>query len=256
MTKHYLLAALSICGTIVLTSGCGGSGSSPNLPPEIRFEVSPAAGAQPPFQFQIEPCNPAMPQQPCGLVADGVLHDDIAGTTFTATAPVSFILENAQPPYSGTFRQVGGTAVMVHLLQQGTGNETSLTTSGDGTTVTVSILGQAMPVATPNPEVRFDVCAESSAPSPCFVTEASGSAGQEFRGSIGDPFITYLIGRSTSTNPMVNTPAVFYFEDARDTVNAGFTGVNSAHLFVRMFINGQLRASEAGTDDLTFRQDL
>ncbi len=55
---------------------------------------------------------------------------------------------------------------------------------------------------------------------------------------------------------MVNTPAVFYFEDARDTVNAGFTGVNSAHLFVRMFINGQLRASEAGTDDLTFRQDL
>lgn len=64
MTTRLALAATVMCGIAVVTTGCGESGSSPVLFAEVRFEVTPAQGAQAPFQFEVQQ-----------LVAGGVVHD-------------------------------------------------------------------------------------------------------------------------------------------------------------------------------------
>ncbi len=249
MTRRFLLATASACGLVILgAAGCGTSGSEPPLFPEVRFEVSPVQGAQPPFQFIAERFD-----------IGGVEHTDLAGTTLTATGIFRFIFENAAPSYCGRFKQVGATAVTVHLLQEG-GPEVAPSTSGDGTEVTACILGSPTPMPTaPNPEVRFDVCAQSV---PGVVCAAAGPEGPgkfdvPFSGVIGDPFVTYLLGTASSTaNAPVSTPVIYYFEGASQSVNAVFTGFNQATIQVQLLINGQLSQNVAGNGNLTIQQDL
>lgn len=283
MTWRVLLTAMCEWGLVIFTiTGCGTSGSEPVLYPEVRFEVSPAQGGQPPFRFVVE-----------RFVIGGVLHTDLSGTTFTSTGVFRFVFENAPPPYTGTFRQVGGTAITVHLLQEGTGIETSQTTSGDQTQcgtaassdpsciVNPSIFGpQPTLIALPNPEVRFDVCAPlvpsgsclmirvcSNNPVQVCVSDADCSGGScspvpgrfdvPFSGVIGDPFVTYLLGTASSiVNPPAFTPAIYYFEGAEQSVNAVFSNVAGATLAVQFFINGQLSQNATGGGSLVFEQDL
>ena len=68
----------------VLTS-CGTSGTNPTLFPEVRFEVSPAT--QGTATFMVE-----------SLTSGGIKYDLPPDAVFTATAPFSFLLENAPPP--------------------------------------------------------------------------------------------------------------------------------------------------------------
>ncbi len=248
MIRRFFLATASACGLMMFgTTGCGTSGSGPPLFPEVRFEVSPVQGAQPPFQFIAERFD-----------IGGVEHTDLAGTTLTATGVFRFIFENAAPSYCGTFRQVGATAVTVHLIQEG-GPEVSPSTSGDGTEVTACLLGSPTPMPTAaNPEVRFDVCAQSIPGVLCAA--AGGDPGKfdvQFSGVIGDPFVTYLVGTASATaNVPVSTPVIYYFEGASQSVNAVFTGFNQATIQVQLLINGQLSQNVAGNGNLTLQQDL
>jgi hypothetical protein len=282
MTWRVLLTVMCGGGLMVTTTaGCGTSGSEPVLFPEVRFEVSPVAGAQPPFQFVVE-----------RFVIGGVLHTDLSGTTFTSTDVFRFVFENAPPPYTGTFRQVGGAAIRVHLLQEGTGIETTQMTSGNqiqcgsptssdpACIVNPSIFGpQPTRITLPNPEVRFDVCAPLVASVSCLMTRVCsnnpvqpcatdadcpggtcspdpGRFNVQFNGVIGDPFVTYLLGIGSSTvNAPAFTPAIYYFEGASQTVNAVFTPFIGT-LAVQFFINGQLSQNGTGGGSIVFEQDL
>ena len=79
------LVALSLCG-------CGQSGSNPIENPEVRFTVQPTGQVT----FRVK-----------SLIGNGVSHGSVVGEDFTVTAAFSFLLENAAPPYQGSFALVG-----------------------------------------------------------------------------------------------------------------------------------------------------
>jgi hypothetical protein len=250
---------------VMAATGCGSSGSSPPLYAEVRFEVRATSGGQ--ALFAVEE-----------LAAGGVRHTFPPDTIFTTTTvQFRFLFENAPLPYSGTFRQIGDATIEVHLIQEGTGIETTVMTSGDATRcppppatpdaaclVTPHILGPPLAIKIPNPEVRFDVCSPLPGRITCAAASLdAGNAEVQFVGTIGDPFVTYLIGQSLISNPPVFTPAIFFFDGAQDNVAAQFAGVRDAVLTAQLFIDCGVGAthcapvdSATGSGQIDLKEDL
>jgi sporulation-control protein spo0M len=84
-----------------------------------------------------------------------------------------------------------------------------------------------------------------------------GNSGISFSGSIGDGVSTRLVG---SPNPHVQsfalTPTSYFYAGARDNVNAVFRSVSGQLLVVRLYVNGALRQTSSGTEDVVIREDL
>lgn len=220
-----------ISGIVMLAVGCGTSGSRAPQFAEVRFQVRPTGKSV----FTAE------------LSANGSTHT-FGGAEFTATSLFDFVLENAMPPYSGTFTLKDGgdiDVVMSFADQTITGQ-----TSGIGTQARVSSgTTGSTPVST-SPEVRFDVCAPSASPTNCFQPDDSGIFGLPFSGTIGDANTTHLINGIT--------PSIYFLEGAEDNVSGvfalnPFTGQN---LLTQLFVDGQLKQSESGSHDVLVKENL
>ncbi len=258
----------------VLFAGCGQSGSNPALFPEIRYIVQPAGQTS----FAVDFLN-----------AGGICHKLPASQVFTVSGPVSFFIENAPPPYIGRFRRIGTADIQVSVRVTGQ-SVVSGSTSGSNDTVTLVASQTVPPTPVPtdctpnaNPEVRFDVCAPSSGTSVCFpertctnapsrtcsadgdctpggtctLPVVGGIPGFEFTGTLGDAFMSHLISRPSTDDPPLTTPAMYFLENAQDSVNAVLQNTTpSQPLLIQLFIDGQGEETQSGTGEVIIRKDL
>jgi hypothetical protein len=220
----------------MLATGCGTTGSAPTTTAEVLFKVRPIGGGpNPAAVFTAE------------LMAGGVKH--AFPTTFTATADVDFVLENAAAPYGGTFTVSEGSRD-IHVVLSVTGvTDTSADSAGAAHPAVVGTITPA--TAPPANEVRFEVCAPSDNAASCAVPGSdSGDFGKPFNGSIGDAFNTHLIGGLT--------PSIFFLDGARDSIHAVFAlaPFTGKKLIARLYINGELKEEASDTGDVVLKQDL
>jgi hypothetical protein len=254
--------ALLAGATLVAAAGCGTTGSNPILYPEVRFSIeqSPDTASTGQATFTVET-----------LQAGGVSHPSIAGQTFIA--PFSFVLENAPPPYRGSFKRPADGAeitVTVTVVAQIAETEVSDSTSpAQGTApakntarlscdrVTNTTLGiLCVPVATDpspapaaNPEVRFDVCALLPGSGSCSTTDdPPGLFGIPFSGTLGDLLISHAVDGLT--------PRIFFLEGAQHNAAARFLAATSKILEAQLFVNGQLQPPTAIGSDVIIQKDL
>jgi hypothetical protein len=98
--------------------------------------------------------------------------------------------------------------------------------------------------------VRLDVCAPSTGATACSTASDPGTFGVEFTGTLGDLFTSHPLSGSA--------PSIYFLEGARDSVNAVFTrlSITGDLLLVHLYIDGQLRQTQAGTGDVVIREDL
>jgi len=231
-----------VIGALLVAAGCGTSGSSPTLYPEVRFQVQSNTGGTTTFSVP-------------SLVGNGTTFTFGSGATFTTSSFFSFYLEGAAPPYSGTFVQESDDApitVRVFINESSLGPGT--VTTGKGSMITVTAEGTPGPPAAPAQQVRFDVCAPLPGGGPCSTTGDSGVPGIPYTGSIGDQFMSHLLSSDTTRQ----TPAVYFLVNARDSANGIFSPVSGQFLQVQLWINDALEQSESGTNsnDLILQKDL
>jgi len=235
--------SLAVCAlaTVLFADGCGTSGSKPIFFAEVIFQVAPTRGGA--AMFSVD-----------SIVAGGIEHK-LPGTF---TAPFNIVLENAAPPYEGRFIRAGDSDISVRLIRiPATGlTETDVTDETgigkDTAVVAATELGVvAATPAVPNPEVRFNVCAPFDRVSNCFPDQ--GTNGLPFNGTLGDAFVTRLIGASTRFTP--TTPSIYFLEGARDSVNAVLRGTGYL-LRIELVVNQQIRQTGTGGGDVVVRQDL
>jgi hypothetical protein len=248
--------ALLAGATLVAAAGCGTTGANPILYPEVRFSVeqtpdTPSTGQA---TFTVET-----------LQAGGVSHPSISGHTFVA--PFSFVLENAAPPYRGSFKRPANGAeitVTVTVIAQIAETEPAQDTTPAKDTVRVSCdrvtnttLGiLCVPVATDpspapaaNPEVRFDVCALLPGTGSCSTTDdPPGLFGIPFSGTLGDLLTSHAVDGLT--------PRIFFLEGAQHNTAARFLAATSQILEAQLFVNGQLQSPTAIGSDVTIQKDL
>ncbi|HEX7409902.1 MAG TPA: hypothetical protein VF515_19965 [Candidatus Binatia bacterium] len=225
----------------MLAAGCGTTGSAPTSFPEVRFRVhpsKPSSGGNLDATFTAE------------LVAGGVKHAFPANATFTATGDVDFVLENAAPPYGGTFTVSEEGSRDIHVVLSVTGvTDTSADSAGPAHAAVVGTISPATAPATN--EVRFEVCVPSDNAASCGLPGSdSGDFGKPFNGSIGDAFNTHLIGGLT--------PSIFFLDGARDSIHAVFAlaPFTGKKLIARMYLNGELKEEASDTGDVVLKQDL
>jgi hypothetical protein len=238
-----------------LNGGCGTSGSRPAVYPEVRFEVQPRPAT---VAFRVDE-----------LVAGGVRHTFPADTVFTATNTFFFYLENAPPPYSGTFTvctvdgrcpatDTSGNNIHVKLFVPGPteAREFNADTDAPGITQATVASGSSPVVTPPTQEVRFDVCVSSAGSATCSATGDAGAFDLTFSGNLGDALQTHLLVSPDGTYP--RTPSIYFLENAQDSVNAVFrlAPTTGQTLVARLFINGALQQTQSGTKDVIIRQDL
>jgi hypothetical protein len=240
MLQHLMRSAaiVSACFVIV-TSGCGTSGSDPVQYPEVRFEVRPAGQST----FTVD-----------SLIGGGVSHSSVTNQQFTATGAFDIALENAMPPYEGTFTLVAGDQITVSISVISPTGQTlvSKTTSPGHPVVTVSS-GGTVPVPPPgpaNPEVRFDVCAPLANETACSVAASVGTFGVLFTGTLGDPFTSHLINGAT--------PTIYFLEAPSDNVAGVFTREPQVGvlLVAQLLFNGVLQQTQANASNVIIKQDL
>jgi len=179
-------------------NGCGGS----LVHPEVLFQVQPIGLST----FSVDE-----------LDAGGVQHTFPEGTTFTAVSSFDFYLENAAPPYTGTFTLVSGGDIVVTLFVRGPTEAHAFigeTSASSGITQVKVSSGPTSP-ATPAPqEIRFDVCVPLPTSATCSTTGDAGVFGLPIIGSVGDASETQLLNGVT--------PSIYFLESAQDSVNAVF----------------------------------
>jgi hypothetical protein len=237
--RWFLWIVAAVVGT--LNGGCGTTGSAPVLYPEVRFRVQPVGQST----FSVDE-----------LDAGGVQHTFPEGTTFTATSFFDFYLENAQPPYSGTFTLVPPLSgdITVTLFVPGTTEVqefTDQTSAALGITQVTVSSGPSSAATPPAQDIRFDLCVPSSTGSgACVVSGDAGVSGLPFSGSVGDAFQTHLLNGFT--------PSIYFLEGARDSVDAVFrlAPTTGQVLVARLFINGALQQTQSNTDNVIIQQDL
>ena len=246
MTKRARPLLLAIAAATLVTAGCGTSGSSQVLYHEVRFQVAPASTGQGTFSVD-------------ALVADGVVFNFPAGTTFTTTGAFNFYLEGAAPPYSGTFVQQGTAPITASVFVDRNLVNEGNPTSGDGTTVTVTALDQGTPGVPPSQGqlVRFDICAPPpDSDGKCSTTNVSGVpagiVGIPYNGSIGDEFMSHLL----YIDATLTTPGIYFLQNARDSANGFFGSVSGQFLQAQLFLDSALQQTVSGTNELKLRKDL
>ena len=229
--RRAALCWIMISGIVILSAGCGTSGSRPQQFAEARFQVRPAGRSV----FTAE------------LSANGVRHT-FGGTEFTATSLFDFVLENAGGPYSGTFTLKDGGDIQV-ILSFGDQTITGQTWGID-TQAKVSNGDPAAPAPGSSAEVRFDVCVPSASATSCFQPGDSGIFGLPFNGTIGDANTTHLIFGST--------PTIYLLEGAEDSVSGVFTltPFTGQSLLAQLFINGELKDADSDTHDVLLKENL
>lgn len=220
----------------MLAAGCGTTGSVPTTTAEVLFRVRPIGGGpNPAAVFTAE------------LMAGGVKHT--FPTTFTATADVDFVLENAAAPYGGTFSVSEGSRDIEVVLSVTGGFDTSAESAGPAHPAVIGTITSA--AAPPANEVRFEVCLPSDNAASCQIPGSdSGAFGPTFNGSIGDAFNTHLIGGIT--------PSIFFLDGARDSIHAVFALAPSTgqKLIARLYLNGELKEEASDTGDVVLKHDL
>ena len=203
---------------------------------EVVFRVRPIVGEQnPEVVFSAE------------LLAGGVKHTFPA--TFTATADVNFVIENAAPPYGGTFTVSEGSRDIEVALYVAGGFDISADSAGPAHPAVVGTITPA--AAPPVNEVRFEVCVASDNAASCGIPgRDSGVFGLPFNGSVGDAFNPHVIGGIT--------PSIFFLEDARDSVNGVFALAPSTgqKLIARLYVNGELIEAASDTGEVVLKHDL
>jgi hypothetical protein len=257
------LVLLATCVVMLLT-GCGESGSNPPVLPEVQFQVGPCpsdvcpGGAGAPVTFTVQ-----------SLFNGSVLDTSLADMQFTTDGTFNIYLEGAVQPYGGCFVQVGDSDILVreliNIAEQGTPQPAiRACASQNGPLATLVLPGSSncpdlqqvcpspiMPVS-PNPEVRFQVCAPRPGESSCMTSGDSGIAGITFTGSVGDANFTHEVGQQV----VAATPSIYFLIGASDSVNGVFDSISGQFLIVQLWINGQLRQTSSGTGSVVVREDL
>ncbi len=231
----WLLASASVW------SGCGESGSNPPELPEIRFEVLPLLGGT--IRFEI-----------VDVRAGGRVFRSLAGQPITAAAAVNVLVENAAAPFSMTVRLLDSNPALVRYRLTGV--------SGPGSTV-IDRVGEEFVVGSPGlagvpaePEARVDVCAPTVGATDCSVFDGNGTFGVALSGSIGDTEVTRLLGRPSTDEPELGTPAILFFAQPRDTVAAIVRAADSRFLRARLYLDGRLVAQDSSPGNAVVRVDL
>ena len=246
MTMHRFFVAVALAAVAAL-AGCGTSGSDPTEFAEVRFIVEPSAGGL--AQFTVT-----------SLIDGGLTHPSFTGQQFSITAPFTLALLNAPLPFSASFQQIGTAPIAVTSVVSGQSQTGPIPSTGPNSVVTMQGGGSSSTPIPASPEIYFTVCAPLPGSSSCLTPDDGGIGGIGFSGTVGDAFTTHLLPNACSTTggaqPCTATPSIYFIEDARDSINAVFTGGTSQTLLVQMFSNGQLRQTKIGTDDLVMREDL
>jgi hypothetical protein len=237
-----MTSRIGIVWSIALTtalSACGTSGSKPFFEPEIQFQVTPLGG---PTSFRV-----------LALTTSNTVHTFPPDQEFQVNGTFSFFLENATPPWTGTFQRTGDNQIMVSLLE--TANTMQVkTTTADQDTVVLTLGGSRTPVGTPtagNPEVRFDACALNVEASTCAdAANVPGALlfGRGLNGSVGDPFVTRLM---TGT-----APAILFVEGVQETAMGVFTPIGSYSVHAQLYVNGVVADSQFGTGNVILTANL
>lgn len=254
--QQYLMRSAMLLSTFALLGlwSCGQSGSDPVQFPEVRFEVHPAGQST----FRVD-----------SLIASGVSHSSVVGQEFTATSSFNFVLENAAPPYVGSFTLTSGDQITVTLSVIGQFGQTQVsdaTAVGKPTATVVTCTastnpptnnppGCSVPTNPPpsNPEARIDVCAPFTVPGSCSTTSTTGDVGAFgvlFSGTLGDLFTSHvLIGA---------TPTIYFLEAPQDSVNAVFVRqvITGDLLVASLFFNGVFQQTQATANQVVLSQDV
>jgi hypothetical protein len=243
--------------------GCGQTGSDPPLLAEVRFAVLPAGQAS----FRVD-----------ALSGGGASYASVIGKPFTATAAFDFVIENAMPPYEGMFTLIpvcsnnqapcstdsdcpaagscdlGGQQITVTLTaffltgQIVTGQTQVSDATRPGKTTAIVSIGRPQPVVPSDPEVRFDLCVPLPGKTSCSTTTGDGTFGVLFTGSLGDPFVSHLTSGAT--------PTIYFYQAPRDNINAVFMPVTDVLLTAQLLINGEVKQTQASTNDVIISEDL
>ncbi len=247
MRSAVLLSTFALLGLW----SCGQSGSDPIQFPEVRFDVHPAGQST----FRVD-----------SLIASGVSHSSVVGQEFTATSSFNFVLENAAPPYMGSFTLTSGDQITVTLSVIGQFGQTQVsdaTAVGKATATVVTctastnpptnnLPGCPVPTNPPpsNPEARIDVCAPFTLPGSCSTTGAVGAFGVLFTGTLGDLFTSHTLSGAT--------PTIYFLEAPQDSVNAVYVRqvITGDLLVASLFFNGVFQQTQANAQDVVLSQDV
>ena len=227
---HNRFLLILFAAVVLSCLACGKSGDRPTRPIEVIYYVSGVSGTR----FQVEQLQAAN--------ADHRLPDR------ELKAPSFIVMENALQPVSAVFRNAEGQLdpITVSLFL---GNVLRRTVEiAPGTSATV---GEGTPV--PNvigPDVRFE------------ISSTTGPENVGFDVSIGDLYDTNVT--NCNIRPVAvefcSTPAMFFLEDARETITGIFTklgGQDEDAVFkVDLFVNGAFVESGSGRDDVVIEHDL
>ena len=240
MTRLSCAALIGVASWLAVSlAGCGTSGSKPFFFPEIQFQVTPLGG---PTSFKV-----------LGLTTGNTIHTFPADQEFQVNGTFSFFLEQAKPPWTGTFQRTGSNEIQVTLLE--TANTMQVkTTTADNPTITLVLGGGGGPPGTPtrgNPEVRFDACALNVEIPTCADAANIPDAllfGRGLNASVGDPAVTRLM---TGT-----APAILFFEGATDSALGVFTSIGVYTVHAQLYVNGQLEDNQFGTTNVILKATL
>jgi len=237
---------VSVLVTLAL-GGCGQTGSDPPYLPEVLFQVRPAGQVT----FRVD-----------SLVGGGVSYTSVIGQEFTATSGFNFALENACPPFRGSFTLLSGDQITATVIVISGSGQTQMsdTATQPGTTAIVSAnppqSGCSAPSGIPGPstpEVRFDFCAPLPGELNCATMQdppGIGTFGVAFSGSIGDEIFSHT---SSGT-----TPTIYFYQAPQENINAVFARqpFTGEILQGQLYINGELQQTVGSDHNVVIKQDL
>jgi hypothetical protein len=236
-------------GAACFLAGCGQSGSNPEVVREIRFTVVSADGAASDVGFEIQE-----------VAAGGLSYTSLAGQRLSTVGVFSVFIEGADTPFRMKVVQRGPHPLIVRAGLTGGPFPTpspdeinEAVTTGDGTT---AIVGKPNLVVKPsNLEVRVDVCSPLQGETCGFPGEL-GVPGVDFSGTIGDVFITHLIGRLSGLDVPVTAPAVFFLHTPHGTVSSVLRSNAGQPLAGSIVIDGRPVTSHQSKDDVVLKSDI
>jgi hypothetical protein len=243
---------------------CGTSGSSPPVLPEVHFLVTPLGS---PASFTVG-----------SIVTGGLSHPSIENQEYDdIIGPVDFVVEGANPPYSGTFSRTLGSSHQIRVelsFVQPRGFVPDIRDTKETSVAVDTVTVMSAPGPTPRPpalETRVDLCVPAPGTFTCLTTDPTGKSavtdpgtpGQPFSGSLGDAFSTHLVAgavqctSNTCTNELPRSPTIYFLENAQESVIGVFQPLTGGQVVVvRLYLNGVLNQGVAGGENVVVRTDL